>query len=293
MINLVSLKQDLDSNRELTDIIEVFKIAAMIRFHTFQSKKKPGEECLKEVLRCFSMMTPIKDAHPYLMERPSLPSILMVVTSNEGFLGELNTLLIESALKEYQSEKDQLVVLGERGAWRIEEKGKKFVYFSISSDDVKPQEVEGIRRYLLKHYQKGYGRVVVIYPRFISVVTQRVQTIRLLPYLLEARSSGAPSIEQEILLEPTTTSVIEGIVELWMGSKLLEVLWSSRQSELAARIVHLEGSTRELSSLNQKLTTDYFKQLHAVKDRTIREIASTQMILAKNQVADLEEEYSR
>lgn len=286
MSNLVSLKRDLDSSRGLAEIIEVFKIAAMIQFHAFQSKTKPREEFLKEVLSCFSMIAKYKNSHPYLVERSSLGSIIMVVTSNEGFLGELNTLLIEAALREYRSEKDQWVVLGERGAGQMDEKGEKFIYFAISSDDVRAQEVEGIRRYLLETYQSGYGRVIVIYPRFISVVAQQVEKIHLLPYSLNIPSaSSLTSIQEEILIEPMGASVVEGIVELWVASKLLEVLWSSRQAELAARIVHLEGSTREISVLNQRLGTAYFKQVHAIKDQTIREISSSKKILAKNEMS--------
>ena len=87
------------------------------------------------------------------------------------------------------------------------------------------------------------------------------------------------------MVEPSFGSVIEILVELWMGVKLLEIFWSSKQSECAARIMHLEGSTQELTQLNRKLTFEYFRQVHSLSDKTIREISVSRNLLIKNKVS--------
>jgi len=43
--------------------------------------------------------------------------------------------------------------------------------------------------------------------------------------------------------------------------------------------MHLEGSTQELSHMNQRLAFNYFRQVHAVSDKTIREISASRIFL--------------
>jgi len=49
-------------------------------------------------------------------------------------------------------------------------------------------------------------------------------------------------------------------------------------AELAARIMHLEGSIQELSKVDQNLKLDYFKYLHGLSDKTIREIYASRLV---------------
>jgi len=41
--------------------------------------------------------------------------------------------------------------------------------------------------------------------------------------------------------------------------------------------MHLEGSGQELTRINQHLRMEYFKYLHGLSDKTIREIAAARM----------------
>jgi F0F1-type ATP synthase gamma subunit len=84
-----------------------------------------------------------------------------------------------------------------------------------------------------------------------------------------------------LLVEPSVTRVLNSLIELWAGFKLLEIFWLSKQSEFAARIMHLEGSTQEISHLRQRLSFEYFKQVHALKDKVIREISASKIMLGK------------
>jgi ATP synthase F1 gamma subunit len=282
---LSELKQDFEVSRGLRDIIDVLKTAAMIQFRSFQLREKLNEDFIKELESCFGILAAKNINHPYLFDRKSLPSIIVVLTSDEGFLGELNTLLVNMSVDKRTSKNDEMVIFGERGARYLEDMNVGFVFFPGITDEVKYDEAEKIRDYLLGEYKKRFGRIIIVYPRFVSLTLQRITVWQILPFNepMDAQNQNLLSqlLTKEMLIEPSQDRVVEVIVELWAGFKIMDILCSAKMSEFAARIMHLEGSTQELNALKQKLSFEYFRQVHNLRDKVIREISASKIMLGK------------
>jgi len=276
---LAELKGDLEISKGLGDIIDVLKTAALIQFRIFQQREKPNQEYMKEIMEQMSYICAKEIRHPYLFDRKSLPALIMVVTSDEGFLGELNTLLINASLDLRKTAADEIVVLGERGTRYLEDMNENFSFFPGITDEIDYKQVCGIRDYLLNGYRKKFGRILVLYPRFLSLTVQHITTFQLLPYFPQEENKAVGAVFEGISVEPTLSRALEMLIELWAGFSLLDIFWSAKQSEFAARIMHLEQSTQELGGMNQKLAFEYFRQVHTLKDKVIREISATKVML--------------
>ncbi|MCX5686387.1 MAG: F0F1 ATP synthase subunit gamma [Candidatus Omnitrophica bacterium] len=282
MITLAKLKQSLEFNKSLGTIIDILKTTALVQFRSFQFKEKPNPEFSKEIEDVFEIFGAKNIRHPYFFERLSLPSAIIIITSDEGFLGGLNTLLINAALDSRRSKNDELVVLGERGAGYLEDLKESFVPFPGISDEAGWKEPERVADYVLGGYKKKFGGIFVSYPKFVSLTHQKVEVLQLLPRLPDTGpADGSRRDREEVTMEPARHRVVEAAVELWVRYKLFEIFWLSKQSEYAARIMHLEGSTYELSGLSQRLRFDYFRRVHALSDKTIREISAAKLLLNK------------
>jgi len=284
MPTIASLKQDLDVSKGLGDIIDVLKTAALIQFRSIQAKDKPNEEFLKQADICFSMLTSKGVEHPYLFDRKSLASAIVIITSDEGFLGELNTMLINTGIDLYKSEKDEIIVLGERGARYLDDAGLKYTFFPGITDETSYKDINQICKQILKGYRRNFGRSYIVYPRYVSLTTQRIERFRALPYTSstgEENKVVSSRLLEEMLVEPSSDRALEILTELWLGFKISEIFWSSKQSECAARIMHLEGSTQELIHLNHELSLKYFRQVHLLRDKSIREISASKIMLGK------------
>ena len=280
MLTLAALKQDMESNRNLGDIIEVLKTAAIIQFRAFQLREKPNDDFAREAESCFNVLAEAGIKHPYILERQNLPLCIFVVTSDEGFLGELNTLLINAAVDQLKSKNDKIIVLGERGAKYLEDMNQSFTFFPGFSEEVKYGEIEGIRDYLVKTYMDGCAKVLIVYPKFLSLTAQKIEVFQFLPfYIRPQQKKDINYLTEEMLMEPTANRVLETLIQLWGAFKILEIFWSSKQSEYGARIMHLEASTQELSHLNQRVRFVYFRQVHTLKDKSIREISASKILL--------------
>jgi len=284
MIALPSLKQDLEFSNNLSEIIDVLKVSALIQFRSFQLKEKPNKNFLRQLDLDLSLLIDSGIKHPYLSGRQSLPTAIVVVASDEGFAGELNTLLVNAGVDLRKNIGDEIIILGERGARYLEEMKVGFLFFPGISAEVEFKEAEVIRDYLLKNYRRKFGRIVVVYPEFVSLTIQRTTVLQLLPYSSKDSSiAGKVNLKrvEGLLREPSPERILDGLVWLWMGFKLWEIFWSAKQSEYAARIMHLEGSTQELSQVKQVLSFQYSRQMHALSDKTIREISAAKILLEK------------
>jgi len=282
MISLSVLKRDLEISRGLGDIIDVLKTAAVIQFHALQEKEKPEPLFLEDVESCLSLLLSQETTNPFFMRRQGKPSLIVLMTSDEGFLGELNSVLINTALEQKRSGNDEIVVLGDRGARALEEMDMAFLSFPGIGDEINTADAERVRDYCFQAYRSRFGRIIAVYPKFFSLSYQKVEAVQLLPYTSpSARDERISMNIEEDMIEPSARSVVESLIEIWMGYKFLDIFWSSKQSEYAARIMHLEGSTQELAHMNHALSLSYFRQVHALRDKSIREISASKNLLGK------------
>jgi ATP synthase F1 gamma subunit len=284
MGDIVKLKQELEFIQDFGGIIDTFKTAALTQFRLFQGKEKVNNNFMNEIEACFDLLKREKISSRYFVENTNLPQAFVVITSDEGFLGELNTRVIATATRRKKSDKDLLVVLGNQGARYYEDIGEDFVALPGIAENIQAKDAEKLCNYLLKRYKnKDFGRLHVVYPEFVSITTQKINALTLLPYFpLRQQAEVVKKIsEEEMLIEPSPAKAVEALIELWISFKLLEIFWSSKQSEYGARIMHLEGSTQELTHLNKKITYAYFKEMHSLSDKSIREISATKILLKK------------
>jgi len=284
MRSAIDLKTDFDVVASLGDIIDVLKMSSLIQFRGFAARPRPNDAFLKEATLALSLLrSQIGEAaarHWYFREHPGLPSAIVVVTSDEGFLGDINALLVNAALNRSKADRDELIILGERGSRYFEDMKKRFTFFPGLTDEVSCDEAERVLDYLLQGYGRAFGRVIVVYSEFVSLSVQRIAVWNALPItddtILAEHRHG--SLIKGMLIEPTAASALDGVAEFWLLFKMLSLFWSAKQAEHAARIMNLEGSSGELVHLKHKLSGEYFRQVHALKDKVIREISAVKLI---------------
>jgi F0F1-type ATP synthase gamma subunit len=278
----VELKQDFDLIASHGDIIDVLKTATLIQFRSFQLMDRPIDAFVKQAedsLNCVRVKYEHdKLRHPVFHERSEAPSVIVIVSSDDGFVGEINAVLANIALEQRRSKEDQLIVIGERGARHLEDMKERFVFFPGLTHQISWGEVDGIQNYVFDLFRKKAGRVIVVHPMFVSLMVQKIMVWQAFPYKPAEKDAGFSSPEKwhaEDPLEPSPMRVAEGAAQLWFGAKLLEVFWTSKLAEYAARVMHLEESSQGLKHKEKGLLTEYFRQVHATRDKVIREITGS------------------
>jgi len=276
MIPVGKLKSNLQFNKNLGDLIEVMKLAATLQFNQFRLKQEPSEDFIRPLDEVLSALFSSGIKNDLLYPKKNLPSLLLLVSSDEGFLGELNFLLVNKLLSARNKE-DLIACSGHQGANYLKEIRVNFSFFDSPGEKIEIQSVAKIRDYLLSQYLgRKVGRIQVVYSRFTNITLQQVELESLLP--LSRAVSAPPRSLLNILIEPDFKAVIEGWIKCWLDFRLYQIFWSSKLAEFAARVMHLEGSMQELGKINSHLRMEYYKYLHGLSDKSVRELTAARLI---------------
>jgi len=284
MIPISKLKQNLDFNKNLNEVIEVMKLAATLQFNQFRLSHEPFVEFVNSLENIAGFILQQKTQNIFLkQERPEqLPAAIILVSSDEGFLGELNAVLVNRLVEKMRAG-DHIFVVGKQGEEYLNELMIHFNLLPSLTDKLEFSQIAVLRDEVFALYAKGMiSSVSVIYSRFVNLTSQQVESEILLP-LSDALSAQitenrSPVYKGEFLFEPDLGAAVEGWVRLWLNFRLFQIFGLSKLAELAARIMHLEGSIQELNKVNQNLKLDYFKYLHGLSDKTIREIYASRLV---------------
>lgn len=282
MIPLLKLKKDVSFNTELTLLVDVLKGIAASKYRILERQLALFEPYFKAAGDILSLINVRAVAHQFVQPPVATVSAILV-TSDAGFLGGLNSQVINAGLRE-AGPQGVLTVIGERGAGYLEDLRRRFTKFPGIQDAARAELAEAVRDHVIDQVLSGQvGKVVVAYPHPVSFAVQHVTVETLLPCSAwipeEPARQGDP---QEVIWESRVADVVEYVVAQWIGHRLTELFALSRLAELGARAVHLEGSYQELLQQGKRLKSQYFRAKHEVVDRSMREIISAQLMYKKD-----------
>lgn len=283
MIPISKLKQNLDFNKNLNEVVEGMKLAATVQFKQFRLNHEPFVEFINSLEEIIGFIFQHKAENIFLkLEETQAPAAIILVSSDEGFLGELNAVLV-NRLVEKRRDGDYIFVLGKQGEEYLSELMISFTPLPSFTDKLEFAQIAELRDKILALYSKGIiSKVYIIYARFVNITFQQIEIETLLPLQVALSSKIAknkPSVYKgDFLFEPDLGAAVEGWVKLWFSFRVFQIFGVSKLAEFAARIMHLEGSIQELNKANQNLKLEYFKYLHSISDKTIREIYASRLL---------------
>lgn len=284
MAALTQLKKEIQFNTRLGSLLNVMKSIAAQQYQSLEETLKrsnpPFFECIQAIAGTFDLE---RFDHPFT--QGTGPIGVIAVTSDTGLLGGLNQQVIIMALREYRKEPGELMVIGKRGVASVREHGYSCKEFPSIQEDARRQLADRLRDYAMSRLlERKLGRLTIVYPRSISFTLQRVEAIPALPCQSWLKGEGASRGMRggSILMESPPGRVLEYLVWSWLGQRLFEVFGSSRLAELAARSVHLEGSSQELERRRDKLLKRYFRERREVIDRGMRELFAARSLFSRS-----------
>jgi len=274
MIPVAQLKKDLQASLDLADIIDVLKMIASSEFRNVSTRVEQEDSLMAQLNSCFDLLAFAPEKNIFLTEREDLPKAYIMICTDEGFVGEINTVVVEEALRDAKGGGNKFIVIGERGERLLNDSGVQPVAFLSPGNDIKMQDTKAITDYIMELYtNREIGSVYAIYMKFFTFTKHNLEIQRLLPCseALEERST-TKTRDLDVLIIPNAYSVTEYLAKMWLGNNIYNILWSSKLSEWSIRVMQLEHSADELKDINKDLKFKYFKSVHSLNDKVIREI---------------------
>ena len=276
------IKEEMQFNSGLKDLLDVMKNIAVFQFRALQRKKERFAR-FAELLEGFFRMVDMKSVPHNLMSPKVERTAFIMITSDEGFMGALNFQVIDSAVLSRYANSAEYAMVGEVGARYLKDAGKTFTAFKGAVDAASRYALaEDLKAFIIKGItEERFGRVLVSYPNPISFMMQSVEVVEILPLSSFFLQEHKAIPKGQIIVESPMEGIIEYLAEQFIVQKLMELLEDSKLSEFAARAIHLERSGQELTEKEKQLKGQYFRAYHEFVDKNTRELFSTQIIMKK------------
>jgi ATP synthase F1 gamma subunit len=269
-------------NSELTDLLEMMKNIAIFQFRYLQKRRERFERFI-DLLGGFFRIIDLDKVHHGFVHPATGRAAIVMITSDEGFMGDLNFKVIDMALLHSASASAEFIIVGDSGKEYLKDIGKTFTAYKSVFDAGGRSALAGeLSRHIMGGITEGnFGRVIVYYPKPISFMVQKVESEEIFPLTAVFSREGGSRPGRSVIMESPVEGIIKYLAEEFIEQKLVELLEDSKLSEFAARAIHLEKSGQELVDKKKELRAHYFRAYHEFIDKNTRELFASQSIIKR------------
>jgi F-type H+-transporting ATPase subunit gamma len=298
--SLRELRQRRASVTTIKKVTRAMELIAASRIIRAQQRAQSAAPYARELTRAVSAVATFSNVdHPLTTEaeNPSRAALLLI-TSDRGLAGAYSSSVIKEGeqLNQLlrQSNKEPVPYLAGRKAiafygFRRREVAAKWEGFSDAPTYAHAREIADrlIEAFLTPTAEGGVDEIHVVFTRFISMLTQRVDVIRMLP--LEVVEGDEPPPTDELLplyeFEPDAATVLDELLPLYVASRIHYCLLQSAASELASRQKAMKSATDNAQQLIERLTREANQARQAEITQEISEIVGGASALAEASAA--------
>ncbi|MBR5185369.1 MAG: F0F1 ATP synthase subunit gamma, partial [Akkermansia sp.] len=223
MASLRDIKRRIKSVRNTSQITKAMQMVASAKMRRAQELALKGRVYIRALSRVFKhLQESIAEGSVQLMEkRETGKQLVIVVSTDRGLCGGLNTNLFKEVLTQCPAEADYLTIGGKLNP-QFARVGRKLVASFTIGDTVEEAEMKAILDFIRKGFMDGtYNRVTVVYQKFINIMVQRPQVVDILPIkpedLLQLAEEAADEEHGDYLLEPSPTELLKSILPLYFA----------------------------------------------------------------------------
>lgn len=279
MANIRLIKRRIRSVQSTAKITRAMEMVATSRMRRTQQRmlatRPYAEKMIEVLLDLASQPQPEDTVHPLLERREPQNITVVVMTSDRGFCGGLNTnvnrMVAEFILK--QTVPVKLVTLGRKGRDFMMRRGQNVcAEFTGIGDQPAIADTTAISHVVISDYTSAAtDQVYVAYPRFYNVVSQRPIMEKLLP--VEPDKSARKTQVSEYIYEPSSAYVLQQILPRYVEMEIYHAILETIASEQAARMVAMRNATDNANQIIQELTLLYNKARQEMITKELLDIA--------------------
>jgi F-type H+-transporting ATPase subunit gamma len=269
--------RSVQNTRKITKAMEMVAASKMRKAQDRMRHARPYGEKIRNVAAHISHANP-EYKHPALVDRDTVKRLgLIIVTTDKGLCGALNTNLLRMVLNEYkrwqtEGEEIEVCALGNKGLGFMQRLGAKVVSQVVQlGDRAQLEKLIGPVKVMMDAFMQGRtDRVMLAYNRFVNTMKQEPVIEQLLP--LSGERLGAPETVWDYIYEPEARSVLDQVLRRYIEVLILQALAENMASEQSARMVAMKSASDNAATLIDELTLVYNKNRQAAITKELSEI---------------------
>ena len=220
--------------------------------------------------------------HPFLLKRPQVKSVgLIVVTSDKGLCGGLNTNALRLALsriKEWQAQGVEVHVtaIGNKGLGFMQRLNANIISQATNLGD-RPHldKIIGPVKVQLDLYLDGkIDELHIVATRFENTMKQTPVCVQVLPIADLGEESDKRAYPWDYIYEPDAKTVLEGLLTRYIEAVIYQAVNENMASEQSARMVAMKSASENAATIIDELQLIYNKSRQAAITKELSEIVA-------------------
>ena len=265
------------STQKITKAMQMVATSKMRRAQDRMRQARPYADKIRAVIGNLTQANPDYRS-PFLEARPEVRNVgYIIVSSDRGLAGALNINTFKAALlgmREWQEKGAQvsLCLIGSKASSFFRRLPNPVLANTQNLGD-KPhiKDLIGTVKVMLDAYKAGkLDRLYLVNPRFVNTMTQKPETLQLLPVELEEGSS-LPE-HWDYIYEPDASDILDGLLMRYIESQVYRGAVEMVACEMAARMVAMKAATDNAGKLINELQLIYNKARQAAITKELAEI---------------------
>ncbi len=290
--NTRDIRRRIKSVKNTSQITKAMQMVAAAKMRKAQNAAlagRPYAELLSRVLG--SVAARAKDSsHQLLENREVKKELVLVISTDKGLCGALNTNLLREVAK-FDPVKTVFVAAGRKALQYLVRAQRTVLAEFNLKEPLSFLESKQISKFCMDKFTAGeVDKVTVVFTDYINTLTQIPKARTVLPIQSFEVSVGIGGASEEVtvqktddateyLFEPTMGGVLEGILPHYVHFQVYQMALDARASEHSARMVAMKSATDNAKQLIKDLTLEYNKIRQASITTELLEITTAQMAL--------------
>lgn len=273
--------------QKITRAMEMVSASKMVRTQERMRASRPYAERIRAVITHLSTGR-LEYQHPYLVERTPKRVGFIVISTDRGLCGGLNTNLFKATVQAMSEWRDQgvgidICSIGKKSESFFRRLGGNLVASLVHLGD-KPgiQDVIGTVKVMLDAYtEERIDRLYLVYNKFINTMKQEPQVELLLPIIPIPFQAADLKTEDSIhryswdyIYEPDAKELLSALLVRYIESLVYQGIVETIASEQAARMVAMKSASENAQDLIAELQLIYNKARQAAITRELSEIVA-------------------
>ena len=268
------------NTQKITKAMEMVAASKMRKTQDRMQASRPYSEKMWQIIQHLSHANP-EYKHEFTVQKEGVESIgVIVITSDRGLCGGLNSNLFRKLLKQIRIWEDEgkqvkLGLVGRKGtAYFASIGGDSVAQVTQIGDQPGLADIIGVIKVMLDAYQdNGVQQVYLAYNDFVNTMVQDPTVKKLLP--IDATEANQDLQHHwDYIYEPDAKEVLDHLLIRYAESIIYQAVLENNASEQAARMVAMKAASDNAGKLIEELQLVYNKARQAAITQEIAEIVA-------------------
>jgi F-type H+-transporting ATPase subunit gamma len=289
MANTRDIRRRIRSIRNTAQITKAMQMVAASKMRKAQQhalEGRPYAALMNKVLVSLQKRTN-PQLHPLLEVRPLKKELVLIISTDKGLCGALNTNLFREAAS-FDQTKSVFVVSGKKARQFIARTKRELLADFELKESPSFVESKPLAKFCLEKFlRREVDKVSVLFTHFINTISQRavVQTLLPISSFDLPKGTSAEQASQDLdpmlgyVFEPKAEELLGVVLPYYIQFQVFQMILDARASEHSARMVAMKNATDNAEQFIKDLTLEYNKMRQAGITTELLEIATAQMAL--------------